>query len=155
MSLLVEIAAWAAKRRGRQIDRSAVESRVRRLFECWDIFFKSGWRGPAIGAALNTGFDMLKLACLFAAASHPVSLSILVAGYGMPQLLGKMTVILGGIGVVETTMVGLYHSLNIPDHIAVVAVLAYRLLSFWLPTLLGIALVPYLDHKGRHTTCDS
>jgi uncharacterized protein (TIRG00374 family) len=66
-----------------------------------------------------------------------------------------VTVILGGVGVVEATMVALYHSLNIPSHIVVVVVLAYRFLSFWLPTLLGIVLAPYLDQKDSGQTRDS
>jgi len=53
---------------------------------------------------LNTGFDMLTLAFLFLAAGHGVNIAVLVAGYGVPQLLGKLTVILGGIGVVEATI---------------------------------------------------
>jgi uncharacterized protein (TIRG00374 family) len=57
--------------------------------------------------------------------------------------------ILGGVGVVETTMVGLYAVLGVPTTIAVVVVLVYRLFSFWMPTLAGIALVPYLEHRKR------
>jgi uncharacterized protein (TIRG00374 family) len=147
MSLARAIVGWAAKLRGKRIDRSVVENTGRQVLDYWDMFFESGWRGPVIGAAVNTGFDMLTLASLFAAAGHSVSLPVLIAGYGAPQLLGKLTVILGGLGVVEATMVGLYHSLNIPSYIVVIVVLAYRLLSFWLPTFLGIALVPYLDRK--------
>ena len=71
----------------------------------------------------------------------------MVAGYGVPQLLGKLTVILGGVGVVETTMVALYGALGVPAAIGVVVVLVYRLFSFWIPTLAGIALVPYLEHR--------
>ena len=142
MSLASTTVSWAGKLLGKTVDRPVIENQGLRLLEYWDRFLESGWRGPVIGAALNTGFDMLTLASLFAAAGHAVSLPILLAGYGTPQLLGKLTVILGGVGVVEATMVGLYHSLNIPNHIVVVVVLAYRFLSFWLPTFLGIALVP-------------
>ena len=37
----------------------------------------------------------------------------------------------------------------VPTTIAVIVVLVYRLFSFWMPTLAGIALVPYLEH-GKH-----
>jgi len=50
--------------------------------------------------------------------------------------------------VVESTMVGLYTLLGVPKAAAIVVVLGYRLLSFWLPTLSGIALVPYLERRG-------
>ena len=44
-------------------------------------------------------------------------------------------------------MVGLYVLLGTPRPIAVIAVLAYRLLSFWIPTLAGLALIPYLERS--------
>ena len=116
-----------------------------RLLEAWDNLLQAGCRGPATGAALNTGFDMLTLAFLFLSAGHGVSRMVLLAAYGVPQLFGKLTVILGGVGVVETTMVGLYDALGVPIAAAVVVVLVYRLLSLWVPTLVGIALVPYLE----------
>ena len=147
MPLAMAIANFTARFRRKAGDRHATEVAVGRLLEAWDTLLQGGWRRPATGAALNTGFDMLTLAFLFLSAGHGVSLLVLVAGYGVPQLLGKLTVILGGVGVVETTMVGLYGALGVPSPIAVVVVLVYRLFSFWLPTLAGIALVPYLEHR--------
>jgi uncharacterized protein (TIRG00374 family) len=44
-------------------------------------------------------------------------------------------------------MVGLYGTLGVPTPISVVVVLVYRLFSFWMPTLAGIALMPYLEHR--------
>jgi uncharacterized protein (TIRG00374 family) len=98
-----------------------------------------------VGTILNTSFDILTLGLLFWAAGYRIGVAVLVAGYGIPQLLGKLTVILGGIGVVETSMVGLYTLLGAPKASAVVVILGYRLFSFWIPTLVGIALVPYLE----------
>jgi len=61
-------------------------------------------------------------------------------------------VILGGAGVVETGMIALYVIIGVPKPSAVVVVLGYRLLSFWLPTLIGIGLVPFLSAKNQQTT---
>jgi hypothetical protein len=50
----------------------------------------------------------------------------------------------------EGTIVGLYSTLGVPRPIAVVVVLwSYRLLSFWLPPLAGVALATYFE---RFTT---
>jgi glycosyltransferase 2 family protein len=146
MPLAMAIASFTARFRRKAIDRRATGIAVGRLLEAWDTLLQGGWWGPATGAALNTGFDMLTLAFLFLSAGHGISLLVLVAGYGVPQLLGKLTVILGGVGVVETTMVGLYGALGVPTPVSVVVVLVYRLFSFWMPTLAGVALVPYLEH---------
>ena len=71
---------------------------------------------------------------------------MLLAGYGLPLLLGRVAFFIpGGLGVVEGTMVALYDGLGVPDSISVVVVLAYRLLSFWLPLMIGFLLVGYLE----------
>jgi uncharacterized protein (TIRG00374 family) len=147
MPMAMGITGFIARLRHKVHDRQATVAAVGRLLDGWDALLRGGWHGPVLGALLNTGFDMLTLAFLFLAAGHGVNIAVLVAGYGVPQLLGKLTVILGGIGVVEATMIGLYGTLGVPRPIAVVVVLGYRLLSFWLPTLAGIALATYFEHS--------
>ena len=146
------ITGFIAKLRHKAQDRPATEAAVGLLLEGWDALLDGGWRGPTLGALLNIGFDMLTLAFLFLATGHGVNIAVLLAGYGVPQLLGKLTVILGGVGVVEATMVGLYSTLGVPRPIAVVVVLAYRLVSFWLPTLAGVALATYFERSAGHAS---
>jgi uncharacterized membrane protein YbhN (UPF0104 family) len=145
------ITGFIARLRHKVQDRPATEAAVGHLLQGWDALLRGGWHGPVLGALLNAGFDMLTLAFLFLAAGHGVNIAILVGGYGVPLLLGKLTVILGGIGVVEATMVGLYSALGVPRPIAVVVVLGYRFISFWLPTLTGIALATFFERSTvRH-----
>ena len=136
---------WATMRR-QTYDPAATEAAVGRFFTAWDALASGGWTGPAMGAALNMGFDMLTLYFLFMAAGHALSPGVLLVGYGLPQLLAKLTILPGGVGIVEGTMAALYHSLGVPEAVNVVVILAYRVLSFWLPTLFGFPLVPYLQH---------
>jgi uncharacterized membrane protein YbhN (UPF0104 family) len=135
---------WAALRH-RPYDPAGTEAATGRLFSAWDTLRAGGWRGPALGAALNTMFDMLTLYFLFVAAGHSVSPGILLAGYGLPLLLGKVSFLPGGVGVVEGTMAALYNGLGVPGGVTVVVILSYRFLSFWLPLLVGFPLVPYLQ----------
>jgi uncharacterized protein (TIRG00374 family) len=144
----IAVAGFVAKLRRKPPALARIQAAVAHLLDGWDALLRGGWRGPALGAVLNTAFDILTLGFLFWAAGHPINLTVLVAGYGIPQLLGKLTVILGGIGVVEASMMGLYTLLGAPKPTAVVVVLAYRLLSFWIPTLVGIALIPYLERRS-------
>jgi len=150
LPIATRITGFIAKLRHKAQDRATTEAAVGLLLEAWDALLQGGWHGPVLGALLNIAFDMLTLEFLFLAAGHGVTIAVLVAGYGVPQLLGKLTVILGGVGVVEATMVGLYSTLGVPRPIAVVVVLAYRLLSFWLPTLAGVALATYFERSTSH-----
>ena len=147
-STAIAVAGIVGKLRRKPPAPAKIETAVAYLLDGWDALLRGGWRGPLLGAVLNTAFDVLTLGFLFWAAGHPITMAVLIAGYGIPQLLGKLTVILGGIGVVEAGMMGLYTLLGTPKPIAVVVVLAYRLLSFWIPTLVGIALVPYLERRS-------
>lgn len=147
--LFTGIAKFMARFRRKTVEHLKIEIAVVHLLEAWDALVEGGWRNPALGAVLNTAFDMLTLGFLLWAAGYRTGAAILLAGYGVPQLLGKATVILGGAGVVETGMVALYVILGVPRTIAIVAVLGYRLLSFWLPTLIGIALVPFLGTRQQ------
>jgi uncharacterized membrane protein YbhN (UPF0104 family) len=135
---------WGALRR-RPYDPATTGAATERLFSAWDTLRAGGWRGPVLGAALNILFDMLTLYLLFIAAGHAVSPGVLLTGYGLPLLLGRVTFLPGGVGIIEGTMAALYNGLGVPGGVTVVVILTYRFLSFWLPTLLGFPLVPYLQ----------
>jgi uncharacterized protein (TIRG00374 family) len=139
---------WAALRH-RPFDPTRTQASVARLFDGLDRLRGGGWRGPAVGAAINIGFDMLTLYLVFVAAGHRVSPEVLLAGYGLPLLLGKVPLLPGGVGIVESGMAAVYTSLGVPKEVAVVVILIYRLLSFWLPSVLGLALVPFLQRAAR------
>ena len=103
-----------------------------------------------LAAALSIGLDMLTLYFLFVAAGHRVSPGVLLAGYGLPLLLGKVSFLPGGVGIVEATMAALYNGLGVPNGVTVVVIVIYRFLSFWLPLLVGLPLIPYLQHVSHH-----
>lgn len=140
---------WASLRR-RPYDSEKSQAGLSRLFDAWNTLRSGGWFGPVAGAFMNLGFDMLTLYFLFVAAGHSVTPGVLLVGYGLPQLLAKFAIILpGGVGVVEAGMAALYHGLGVPEAVTVVVVLAYRMMSFWVPTLVCFPLIPYLQHVGR------
>jgi uncharacterized protein (TIRG00374 family) len=131
----------------RPLQPEQVSRRVERILDSWNRHLGRQWQRPVAGALANLGFDMLCLLALFAAARHPVSLGVLLVGYGLPLLLGKISVLPGGVGVVELTMTALYVGMGVPRPVLVVVVLVYRFLSFWLPALIGFALVPFLNRR--------
>ncbi|MCQ1536688.1 UPF0104 family protein [Methanosarcina sp. KYL-1] len=127
---------------------NSTETAVSRMFAAFDLLEKGGWKRPALGATLTASFDMLTLYFFFIAAGNPVSPSILLVGYGLPLLFGRLAFLLpGGVGIVESTMAALYTGLGVPGPIAVVAILSYRMFSFWIPTFIGFPLAAYLQRK--------
>ncbi len=62
--------------------------------------------------------------------------------------LGSLLPLPGGIGGVEGGMIGAFAAFGEPAGRAVIAVLAYRAISFWLPTLPGVGGYVYAALHG-------
>jgi uncharacterized protein (TIRG00374 family) len=91
-----------------------------------------------MGALIYWGCDIAVLGLSFRAFGSVVPLGVLVMGYFLGTL-GSLLPLPGGIGGVEGGMIGAFVAFGLPGGRAVVGVLAYRAISFWLPTLPGIA----------------
>jgi uncharacterized membrane protein YbhN (UPF0104 family) len=94
-------------------------------------------RDPGLlGAPAWWGFDICVLwACFHAFGSAPPFTVILMAYFlGM---VGNLLPLPGGLGGVEGGMIGAFAAFGVNLDQAVLAVLAYRAISFWLPTVPG------------------
>ena len=132
----------------------ALMATVDRLFDAFHILKTRGWKGPVIGAVAGVILDMGAMFWLYVAARNLVTPGKLLSGYALPLLIGKVAVIPGGIGVVEGAMVALYHGFGVPTATATVVVLAYRVIAFWMPNLLGFCIIPFLQIPTRKTGQD-
>ena len=89
-----------------------------------------------LGAIAYWGFDLATLwACLHAFGTPPPPAAIVMA-YFIGQLANVLP-LPGGIGGVEGGTIGALIAFGCQGSLAVLGVLAYRLISFWLPTLPG------------------
>jgi uncharacterized protein (TIRG00374 family) len=95
-------------------------------------------RRPAtlLAAAAWWGFDIAALAAGFHAFGAAPEVTVLVMGYFV-GMLGNLLPLPGGVGGVEGGMIGAFVAFGQPAGTTLVAVLAYRLASFWLPTVVG------------------
>jgi uncharacterized protein (TIRG00374 family) len=90
-----------------------------------------------LGAAAYWGFDIATLGMAFRAFGQSVPIAQLIMGYFIGTL-GSLLPLPGGVGGVEGGMIGAFVAFGAPTGRAVVGVLAYRAISFWLPTIPGI-----------------
>ncbi|MGB3908390.1 MAG: lysylphosphatidylglycerol synthase transmembrane domain-containing protein [Methanomethylovorans sp.] len=133
------------KLNGKQYTFTSSET-FQRLFGSLDRLKGDGWKLPAFNSALSIGFDIMTLYLIFLAAGYKVSIGILIAGYGLPIFFGKMAFLIpGGVGVVEGSMAALYNVMGVPIPITVVVILIYRIVSFWIPSILGFPVAFYLQ----------
>ncbi|HSQ30290.1 MAG TPA: lysylphosphatidylglycerol synthase transmembrane domain-containing protein [Gemmatimonadaceae bacterium] len=127
----------------------------RKIVDAYTLLRGGGWHRPLVGAVGKLGFDAATLFCLFVGIGDVLHPGALLAGYALPQLVGNVSFLPGGLGIVEGGMTGLFVAMQVPSPTAVLAVLAYRGLSFWAPMLLGLPLAFGLErswHDGAHAT---
>jgi uncharacterized membrane protein YbhN (UPF0104 family) len=98
-----------------------------------------GTGNPAIifGALGYWAFDNLVLWACFRGFGAHVALTVVLMGYLIGQL-GGLLPIPGGLGGVEGGLVGTLVVYGVSVRDAVAAVLAYRVIQFWIPLLLSL-----------------
>jgi uncharacterized membrane protein YbhN (UPF0104 family) len=90
-----------------------------------------------LGAPAWWGFDMAVLWAMFHAFGSPPPFTVIWMAYFIGTL-GNLLPLPGGLGGVEGAMIGAFAAFGVDFNLAVLAVLSYRAISFWLPTLPGV-----------------
>jgi uncharacterized membrane protein YbhN (UPF0104 family) len=94
-------------------------------------------RDPGVlGALAWWGFDISVLWAMFHAFGSPPPFTVIWMAYFI-GMLGNLLPLPGGLGGVEGGMIGALAAFGVDFNLAVLAVLSYRGISFWLPTLPG------------------
>jgi uncharacterized protein (TIRG00374 family) len=94
-------------------------------------------RNPGLlGALAWWGFDISVLWASFHAFGSPPPFTVIWMAYFVGTL-GNLLPLPGGLGGVEAGMIGALAAFGVEFNLAVLAVLTYRAISFWLPVLPG------------------
>ena len=95
-------------------------------------------RDPALfGAVLFWAFQIAVLYAAFRAFGDAPPLAVLIQAFFV-GMLGNLLPIPGGVGGVEGGMIGAFAAFGIDAGLAVVAVLVFRAMTFWLPLVPGV-----------------
>jgi uncharacterized membrane protein YbhN (UPF0104 family) len=109
------------------------------------------WWEAMLAASGRWVLDYLTLlAALTAVGAHPRPSLVLLA-FCAAQVLGTLPLTPGGLGFVEAGLTGTLALAGVSAGAAVVATLAYRLVSFWLPIPAGgVAALLHRRHYGTN-----
>jgi len=146
--------ALAVAVRRRERVAGAVGRRTRRLPEAWRdriVLFvddavgnvaalaldRRRFGAAIVWGALNWLLDAAALWVLLAAFGYRADPGQLLLVYGLVGILAIVPITPGGLGVVEGVMVPLLVALGSSYQIAILGVIAWRLLQFWMPMPLG------------------
>jgi hypothetical protein len=114
------------------------------------------WRRAVLLIGGRLGFDYACLLCALRATGSDPNPSLVLLAYAAAQIIALVPITPGGLGIVEASLSGLLVLAGVSGAKAVVATLAYRLASYWLPMLAGgIAYPLYRRRYGSIQIDDS
>jgi uncharacterized protein (TIRG00374 family) len=95
------------------------------------------WKAAVLLSSGRLAFDYgTLLACIRATGDRP-NPSLVLLAYAAARLVALLPITPGGLGLVEAGLSALLILAGVPGGSAVVAVLAYRIISYWLPIFVG------------------
>lgn len=106
---------------------------------------RAGVRARGLVAVFGWGtagwiFDGAALWAALAAFGWRTNVGVLLVGYGVANLISALPELTPGwLGVLEASLSVTFAAFGVPVATAVVAVLTYRLVSYWLPVAVGMA----------------
>ena len=107
--------------------------------------------GPAWWILLDWTLTMTILWAAFRSVNYPIAPGLVVIGFAVGGCLSLVSLVPGGLGVMESSMTAVFVSLDVPLERAVVAVLIFRVAYYVLPLLLSLFFFHGLMLQAAHT----
>lgn len=95
------------------------------------------WKAATLLSSGRLFFDFFCLLATIRATGSNPNPSLVLLAYAVAGLLALIPITPGGLGIVEAGLSGLLILAGVPGGDAVVATLAYRIISYWLPIVVG------------------
>jgi uncharacterized membrane protein YbhN (UPF0104 family) len=133
--LVHRLAGWVARRIGR-VGPSVDELLERRV----ELIHSLGprWRAALGASVANWCLDYLVLVAALQFLGADPRFSVVLLAYGAAAVLAMIPITPGGVGFVEAGLTSLLVVAGVPARDALLATLAYRITSFWLPLPAGL-----------------
>jgi uncharacterized protein (TIRG00374 family) len=106
------------------------------------------WKTALLAAVGNWLLDYFALVCALMAVGVRPRFSVVLLAYGAAAVLGMIPITPGGLGFVEAGLTAMLVIAGVPSEQALLATLAYRVVSYWLPLPAG--LVAHLLFRHRY-----
>ncbi len=133
---IATVAGWINKRRGRS-GGPTVEGIVHQRDQMVSSL-GARWRAALLAAVGNWLLDYFALVCALKACGVDPRLSLVLLAYAVAAVLGMIPITPGGVGFVEAGLTAMLVLAGVPSEKALLAVLAYRIASYWLPLPAGL-----------------
>jgi uncharacterized protein (TIRG00374 family) len=95
------------------------------------------WREAVLLIGGRIGFDYFALLCALRATHATPNPALVLLAYAATAVIALVPLTPGGLGIVEASLSGLLVLAGVSSASAIIATLAYRLVTYWLPILAG------------------
>jgi uncharacterized protein (TIRG00374 family) len=129
----------AVTRRLKFLDEEAVVRMVQRVSDQLKVMVsnRSLLLRAVVWAGANWLFDAAALWVMVAAFHYHLGPDALIVSYCIANIVAALPITPGGLGVVEVVLTSALTAYGAPGQVAALGVIAYRLVSFWLPIPAG------------------
>jgi uncharacterized protein (TIRG00374 family) len=155
---LLAVGSWlerATRAVARRLGRESQFSVARLMAERDRVKMVLGerWGQALVASAGNWLFDYFALVAALRAVGSTPRMSLVLLAYGTAAVLGMIPITPGGLGFVEAGLVGTLTLAGVEAPDALLATLAFRLVSYWLPLPAGLgAYIAFRMRYGPLTT---
>lgn len=87
--------------------------------------------------------EITRVYIIFSAFNVDVSLLVIAEVFIISSLIGFIPLLPGGLGAVDGLMIILFSAAGVPPSISAAATIVERLISFWMTSIIGVAMLPY------------
>ncbi|MGB9978945.1 UPF0104 family protein [Methanobacterium sp.] len=88
-------------------------------------------------------FEISRVYVIFLAFGIPISPITIAEVFIISTLIGMIPLLPGGLGAVDGIMIILFSTAGVPPSISAAVTIVERLISFWMTTIIGTAVLPY------------
>jgi uncharacterized protein (TIRG00374 family) len=105
------------------------------------------WREAVLLIGGRIGFDYCALLCALRATGAIPNAPLVLLAYAATAVIALVPLTPGGLGVVEASLSGLLVLAGVGSASAIIATLAYRLVTYWLPIFAGGGVYVAFRHR--------
>lgn len=134
--LITTVVGWVNRRLGRS-GGPTVDGIVRQRDQMVSSL-GARWRSALLAAVGNWLLDYFALVCALKACGVDPRMSLVLLAYAVAAVLGMVPITPGGVGFVEAGLTAMLVLAGVPSEKALLATLAYRIASYWLPLPAGL-----------------
>ena len=92
--------------------------------------------------------DVASLGACFALLGYMIRPDILLLGYSLLMIISALSILPGGLGLADVTVMVMFNRFGVPGSVALAAGLTYRLLAFWLVRFIGFVAWQLLESRA-------